>query len=180
MTDTDQRGYLLEFNDVENLLRVARKVTPMGYEVVDAFTPFPISGLETILPRSPNPIALLIFLGGLIGGVIGYGMQYYSAVVDYPILSGGKPMHSWPAFLPVTFEMVVLFAAITGFMATLCVNRLPQLHHPIFEVKDFNLASLDRFFLLIKTESATDPQQTREDMEQLSVPTYYPVNPYWL
>ncbi len=180
MMDFELRGYLLELDDVDELLAAAKKVTQIGYDIVEAFVPFPIPELEDVLPPSPNPIALLVLIGGLVGGLIGYGIQYYSAVMDYPILSGGKPMHSWPAFIPVTFEMIVLFAALTGFLATLWVNRLPQLHHPVFDVQDFDLASRDRFFLLIKTTRDIDPQCTEEDMKQLPISTWYPVNPHWL
>jgi len=108
----------------------------------------------------------IVLAGGLAGGLGGYFMQWYSAVISYPINSGGKPPHSWPEFIPVTFEMTVLVAAVAGVIGMLALNGLPRLHHPVFDVPAFDLASRNRFFLVIREESG---RRLLEALEPLAV-----------
>lgn len=161
-------GYLLEFTEIKDLLSATKKLVDSGYRRIETFTPFPIKELDDILPASSNPIPALMFVGGLVGAITGYGIQYYTAVIDFPILVGGKPMHSWPAFVPVTFELMVLFSAIAGFLGALWSNGLPRLHHPVFDADDFNLASRDRFFLLLEArDERFDPERSWEEISQI-------------
>lgn len=168
MSEERLYGYLLEFTEIKDLLSATKKLVDSGYRRIETFTPFPIKELDDILPASSNPIPALMFVGGLVGAITGYGIQYYTAVIDFPILVGGKPMHSWPAFVPVTFELIVLFSAIAGFLGALWSNGLPRLHHPVFDADDFNLASRDRFFLLLEArDERFDPERSWEEISQI-------------
>jgi hypothetical protein len=110
----------------------------------------------------------LVLLGGILGALTGYGLQYYTAVIAYPLNVAGKPLHSWPAFIPVTFEMAILFAAGTAVLGMLALNGLPRPHHPIFNVEDFKLATTDKFFICIEAKDPRfDPVETRRFLEGL-------------
>jgi hypothetical protein len=147
-------GLIAEFNDPNELVAAARGVTEAGYRHVDAFTPFPIEELSEALGRHSNRLPLIVLIGGLLGGLAGYGLQYYTSVIDYPINVGGRPLHSWVAFIPITFETTVLGAALAAVLGMLALNGLPMPYHPLFNVPRFALASRDRFFLCIE---AVDP-----------------------
>jgi hypothetical protein len=161
-------GLLAEFGDPELLREAARAAREAGYRRIDAFTPVPIEGLSEALGQGPTRLPLLTFVGGLVGGISGYALEYYSAVIAYPLNVGGRPFHSWPAFIPVTFEMTVLGAALSAVLGMLVLNGLPRPHHPLFNVPQFLLASRDRFFLCIE---ARDPKfqldHTRQFLEGL-------------
>ena len=146
-------GILAEFKGADALLDAARKAREAGYERVEAYSPFPVEGLAEVIGFRKNRIPAIVFIGGLLGGIGGYFMQWYSAVVSYPINSGGKPPHSWPEFIPVTFELTILCAALAGFFGLLLLNGLPRLHHPLFDVPEFDLASRNRFFLCIREDA---------------------------
>jgi Alternative complex III, ActD subunit len=150
---------LAEFESPEKLLEATRAIYAEGYRWMEAYTPFPVDGVaEALGPRS-NRVPPIVFGGGLIGGLTGYFMQWFSAVVHYPINVGGRPLHSWPAFIPITFEMTVLGAALAAVVGMLALNGLPRPYHPVFNVPDFVLASSNRFFLSIQTR---DPRFDRE------------------
>jgi hypothetical protein len=157
-----------EFADEKALVDAARRARAAGYRNVDAYAPFSVDGLSDALGFRTDRVALITLLGGLVGGVGGYFLQWYSAVIDYPINSGGRPLHSWPAFIPATFEMTVLGAALAAFFGMLILNGLPRLIHPIFNAPEFDLASRNRFFLCIE---ARDPRyeagETRAFLEGL-------------
>ena len=146
-------GILAEFKGADALLDAARRARGAGYENVEAYSPFPVEGLAEVIGFRKNRIPAIVFAGGLLGGIGGYFMQWYSAVVSYPINSGGKPPHSWPEFIPVTFELTILCAALAGFFGLLFLNGLPRLHHPLFDVPEFHLASRNRFFLCIREDA---------------------------
>ena len=147
-------GLLAEFPSADSLCAAARHVREHGYTRVEAYSPFAIEGLDEIVGADKGWIAPLTLLGGLLGGAGTYFLQWYAAVVDYPIDIGGRPLHSWPAFIPATFEITILGAALAAVVTMLVANGLPRLHHPLFEVEEFELASRNRFFLCLP---ARDP-----------------------
>ena len=148
-------GLMAEFASPEELLAATRGAYEHGYRMMEAYTPFPIEGLAGALGYERNRVAGVVLTGGIVGGFLGFFMQWYSAVIDYPINVGGRPLNSWPAFIPITFEMTVLGAALAAVVGMLAMNGLPRPHHPVFNVPGFVLASNDRFFLSIQ---ARDPQ----------------------
>jgi hypothetical protein len=133
-------GVMAEFASAEALLAAVRKARAAGYANVEAYAPFPVEGLPEATGFKRNWIPAIVLGGGLAGGIGGYFMQWYSAVLSYPINSGGKPPHSWPEFIPVTFELTVLVAALAGVIGMLALNGLPRLYHPVFNVREFDLA----------------------------------------
>jgi ActD protein len=152
-------GLMAEFASPEELLAAAHRAREAGYRKMDAYSPFPIEGLAEALAFPKTRIPLLVLLGGLAGLSLGYGMEYWISVIDFPVLVGGKPYHSWPAFIPVAYELTILLASLTAAISMLALNGLPMPYHPVFNVPRFALASNDRFFLCIE---ATDPRFDRE------------------
>src|SRR6188474_2108758 len=148
-------GLMAEFDSAQLLLDAAHQVGKAGYTKADAFSPFPIHGLAEALGFKDRRISLFVFLGGLAGAIGGYGLQYWTQVIAYPLNIGGRPFHSWVAFIPPTFETTILGAALTAVLGMLALNGLPQPYHPVFNVPRFALASKDRFFICIE---ATDPR----------------------
>lgn len=161
-------GLIAEFEEVEPLVRAAKKAYGAGYRAIDAYSPFPIEGLGEILGMRSTGVPWLVFVGGLAGAAAGFGLQYFTMVVDYPYDIGGKPFFSWPAFIPVTFELMILLAAFACFGGLLSLCGLPRPHHPIFNAKNFERASSDRFFLCIERRDAQyDTEGTRAFLESL-------------
>jgi len=148
-------GLMAELGSADALVAAARRAREAGYEGVEAYSPFPIEGLEDALALPPSRVPLATLLGGIAGGAGGFLLQWWSAVIDYPINSGGRPLDSWPEFIPVTFELVVLGAALAAFVAMLAANGLPRLRHPVFGAPHFDLATRNRFFLCVL---AADPR----------------------
>jgi hypothetical protein len=153
-------GVLAEFRSAEALLAAARKAREVGYTRIEAYAPFPVEGLAEATGFRRNWIAAIVLAGGVVGGIGGYFMQWYSAVISYPINSGGRPAHSWPAFIPATFELTILIAALAGVAGMLVLNGLPELHHPLFNVREFDLASRNRFFLCLRAGEPKFAQDT--------------------
>ncbi|MGZ3790657.1 MAG: DUF3341 domain-containing protein [Bacteriovorax sp.] len=161
-------GLLAEFKDPEEIMNAVKKVHANGFRAVDAFTPFPIDGLAEELGQSCNEIGWVTFVFGLLGIFVAFFLQYYSAVV-YPMDVGGRPLNSWPSFIPICFELMVLFAAIGSVLSMFFLNRLPKPNHPVFNASEFNLVTTDRFFLLIeKSDPLFDIQKTRILLESLN------------
>ncbi len=155
MNDAPLYGIAAEFARAEDLVAVARRLRLNGFHRLDAYTPFAVEELDDILHPPSRPwIPILILLGGMAGAVYSYFIQYWAAVLDYPINVGGRPFNSWPAFVVPSFEVTVLFAVATATFALLLFCRLPRLYHPIFNAPDFDRASQDRFFLSVE---ASDP-----------------------
>ena len=152
-------GLMAEYDDPAALVAATRRAYAEGYRKLDAYSPFPIEALTDALHLHNTRVPLIVLIGGVVGACSGYGMQYWMAAVSYPLNIGGKPLNSWPSFIPVTFEMTVLFAALAGVFGMLALNGLPRPYHPVFNVARFALATRDRFFLCI--ESA-DPRFDRE------------------
>ena len=153
-------GWLAEFKTPEELVRAAQRAGATGYRRIEAYTPFPVEGLVEAVGSYKDRLPLITLLGGVIGGAGGYFLQWYSAVVDYPINLGGRPYHSWPAFIPITFELTVLGAALFAVFGMLALNGLPRLYHPLFNVPEFELASRSRFFLCLRRD---DPRFELEE-----------------
>lgn len=161
-------GLMAEFGSVQELLQAAHSARREGYRRLDAYSPIPVHGLAAAVGFSHSRLPWLVFLGGLTGAVIGFSLQYWISVINYPVNIGGKPLNSWPAFIPVTFEVTILFAALTAVISMLALNGLPQPYHPVFNVERFKLASRDRFFLCIEAvDPRFDLEETRRFLEGL-------------
>jgi hypothetical protein len=161
-------GLLAQFDDPGALVEAARRTRAEGFRRVDAFSPYPMHELDDALAIRATRLPLLVFVGGLIGALGGYFMQYYTAVHAYPFNVGDRPLHSWPAFIPVTFEMTILVAALAAVLGMLALNGLPMPYHPVFNVPSFALASRDRFFLCIESRDPLfDLEKTRAFLQGL-------------
>ncbi len=156
-------GMVAEFDSPKAVTIAARKTTEHGYSKVEAYTPFPVHGLDDAIGFRQSKVQWTIFLCGVAGCLIGLSMQYWWANIDYPMNVGGRPLWSWPSNIPVTFECTILASAFGAVFGMLAYNGLPKPYHPIFEVTNFERASQDRFFLLIE---AHDPQYDREATRQ--------------
>jgi Protein of unknown function (DUF3341) len=169
-------GLLAEFTSVEPLVAAVASTREAGYRRLDAYAPFPVHGLAEALGFHRTRVPLLVLIGGIVGGGGGYLLQYWTMVIAYPINVGGRPLHSWPSFIPVTFEMIVLVAGLTAVLGMLALNGLPMPYHPLFHVEAFARATQDRFFLCIE---AADPQfelqRTREFLAALGAEEVYEV-----
>jgi hypothetical protein len=151
-------GLLAEFETPEQIRRATRQAIQAGYVDLDAYTPYPVEGLgsDLGLPRTRMPFVVLV--AALVGAAVGFLMQYWTMAVDYPLDVGGRPLNSWPLFIPVTFEVMVLVASFAALLGMFFLNGLPRPHHPLFNVPRFDRASQDRFFLCIE---ASDPRFDR-------------------
>ena len=147
-------GVMAEFEDPTALVNAAQAAYRKGFRKLDAYTPFPIEELSEVLHLHRNKLPLIVLLGGLTGGLSGYLLQYFVTVIYFPINVAGRPLHSWPSYIIITFELTILFAAIAAVLGLLGLCGLPMPYHPVFNVSRFSAASRDRFFLCIE---ATDP-----------------------
>ncbi|MBA2647304.1 MAG: DUF3341 domain-containing protein [Pyrinomonadaceae bacterium] len=150
---------MAEFDDPSAVVAAAQKVYAEGYRRIDAYSPYPIEALSEAVGVHRTAMPLIVLIGGILGFLGGYAMQYYVHVINYPLNVGGKPFHSWPAFIPITFETTVLGAALAAVFGMLALNGLPEPYHPVFNTPNFALASRDRFFLLIES---IDPKFDRD------------------
>jgi hypothetical protein len=166
---SDLHGLMAEFESPIALLSATRRAYAEGYRKMDAYTPFPIEELAEALGFHDTWLPLLVLCGGIVGGLSGYGLEYWVSVIAYPLNVGGRPLHSWPAFIPVTFEMTILVAALSAVVGMIALNGLPRPYHPVFNVPRFALASRDRFFLCIESRDPKfDRTATRSFLESLS------------
>ncbi len=159
-TTSALHGLMAEFPSAEELLDAARKVHEAGYRHVDAYSPFPIHGMDEALALPKSWVPFLVLIGALAGTALGFGLEYWVSVIDYPVMVGGKPFFSWPAFVPVAYETTILLGGLTAAIGMLAINGLPMPYHPVFNVERFTLAMSDRFFLCVE---ATDPKFHREE-----------------
>jgi hypothetical protein len=150
-------GVLAEFADSQALLEAIQTARREGYRKMEAYTPLPMHEVCHAL-GDRNDLPRLVLLGGITGALVGFGLQYWASVHYYPYNVGGRPFNSWPSFIIVTFEMTILFAALTAVFGMLWMNGLPRPHHPLFDIPEFETASRNRFFLLIL---AHDPRFER-------------------
>jgi hypothetical protein len=170
-------GVMAEFDTPDELVAAAHRTRQAGYRRLDAYTPYPVEGLADALHFHDNRLQIIVLIGGIVGGLTGYLMQYYAAVISYPLNIGGRPMHSWPSFIIVTFELTILFAAFAAVFCMLALNHLPMPYHPVFNVYEFVGASRNKFFLVIE---ARDPQYkedaTIDFMETLNPREVHEIN----
>src|SRR5215212_9023818 len=161
-------GVMAEFETPTSLVAAAHSARQAGYRRMDGYTPYPIEELHEALHIHDTRLTKLVLAGGVVGCVGGYGLQYWISVVAYPVIVAGRPLHSWPAFIPVTFECTILAAALTAVFGMLALNGLPQPFHPVFNVARFALASRNRFFLCIESRDPKfDVNSTRDFMASL-------------
>jgi hypothetical protein len=155
-------GVMAEFNNPTSLVNAAREARALGYRKMEAYSPFPVEALNEVLHIPKSKLPLIVLIGGIIGGLTGYLLQYYVTVIYFPINIGGRPLHSWPMYIVITFELTILFAAISAVFGLLALCGLPMPYHPVFNVPRFASASRSRFFLCIE---ATDPMFDRKVTE---------------
>jgi hypothetical protein len=168
MKRTPIYGMMAEFDSATYLVEAAHRTHEAGYRRIDAYSPFPVEGLAEAIGFHKNNVPLVVLIGGLLGGLSGYALQYWISVISYPVNVGGKPYHSWPAFIVVTFEMTILFGGIFAVFGMLALNGLPMPYHPVFNVPRFALATKDRFFLIVfSTDPKYSPGETRRFLESL-------------
>ena len=165
-------GTVAEFDTVEALMAASEAARDHGFKVMDAYTPFPVHGMSEAIGFKDNKVPYIVALGGITGTITGMSLQWYTSVVDYPMNVGGKPLFSLPAFVPVMFELTILFSALSAFFGMWILNGLPRYHHPIFSAKNFERATIDRFFLCIE---AKDPKYDQEKIRNL-MSEYSPLN----
>ena len=162
-------GLLAEFDNPSSLVAAAASARHAGYRCMDGYSPFPIEELHEALGAHHTRLPLIVLIGGLIGCLGGYGLQYWASAIAYPLNVAGKPLHSWPAFIPVTFECTILGAALSAVLGMLALNGLPMPYHPVFNVPRFALASRNQFFLCIEAKDPKfDLEETRRFLETLN------------
>jgi Protein of unknown function (DUF3341) len=161
-------GIMAEFESAEALLAATRRAYAAGYRAMDAYSPFPVDGLAEALGSHRTAVPIIALVGGVLGAATGYAFQFWVHVIALPISAGGRPLQSWPMFIPVTFECGILAAALTCAIGMIALNKLPMPYHPVFNVPNFAMASRNRFFLCIEaTDRQFDLDRTRAFLETL-------------
>ena len=162
-------GLMTMFDNPDDLLAAAHKTYAAGYRKMDAYSPFPIHGLAEAVGYRRRILPWIVLSGGIFGGIAGFALQYWVAVIALPVNVGGRPLNSWPAFIPVTFETTVLCAALSAVLGMLALNGLPRPHHPVFNQPRFAMATRNRFFLCIESaDPLFDRSATGKHLEGLS------------
>ena len=172
-------GLMAEFDDVTSLVNAAKRTQAEGYRRFDSFTPFPVHELFEAIDAHDRRLPLVVLLAGITGCLAGFGLCYWVSAIAYPLNIGGRPLNSWPSFIPVTFEVTILLASFTAVLSMLGLNGLPMPYHPVFNVKRFaEHASLDGFFLAIEAEdSKFDRENTRAFLQELGATEINDIDP---
>jgi hypothetical protein len=161
-------GLMAEFEKEEDFIQATRRVTAEGYHKLDAYSPYPIHEILDILHLHHNKLPKIVLIGGITGAVTGMGMEWFASVIHYPWNIGGKPLFSWPMFLPVAYELTILFAAFGAVFGLIALNGLPMPYHPVFNVPSFDRATDDRFFICIESgDPKFDLEKTKSFLEGL-------------
>jgi hypothetical protein len=162
-------GVIAEYDTADGVLNAAQRAYAEGYREMDAYTPFPVEGLAEAIGFHQTYVPLICLIGGLMGCAGGFFLQWWPNVIGYPLNIGGRPYNSWPQFIPITFELTVLLAGLATVFGMLALNGFPEPYHPVFNAKNFELASRDKFFLCIEARDAKfDSQKTREFLLSLN------------
>lgn len=152
----DSYGVMARFESADALVAAVKTLRADGMPGITAYAPYPVEGLAEPAGGHGRGVAITSFVSAAVAGVATYGMQWYSAVLGYPFVVGGKPLGGWPAFMPATFAMVLLFAVIGAWLGMAAFNRFPQPYHPAFNVASFGRASSDGFFVLVAHPAGED------------------------
>ena len=153
-TSNALHGVMAEYDTGQALVDAARRVVAEGFTKVEAYSPVPIEELNDIIHRKRTILPKLVLAGGLAGMATGFGLQYWASVIEYPMNIGGRPLASWTTFIVPSYELTILFAALTAAIGMIVLNGLPQPYHPVFNVERFSMASSDKFFLVIESKDA--------------------------
>ncbi len=159
-------GALAEFDNADAMLAAIRRLRDAGYSKLDAYTPYPVHGIDETLGIRRSKLTLVAFVAGMCAAAGAYFIQWYMNAYDYPINVGGRPAHAPLAFLIITFEMGVLFAGLTAFVAVFAFSGLPRLWHPVFEIEGFERATIDRFWVSVDTDDPKYSAETRAHLEE--------------
>lgn len=154
-TSNAMHGVMAEFESAQAVIDAARKVAAQGFTRVEAYTPVPLEELNDILHKKRTVLPKLVLCGGLTGMATGFVLQYWASVIEYPMNIGGRPLASWTTFIVPSYELTILFSALTAAIGMIALSGLPQPYHPVFNVERFSMASSDKFFLVIES---TDPK----------------------
>lgn len=160
-------GLLAEFTEPDEVLKAARAAYEHGYRQMDAYSPMPVEGLSDAIGFHRNRLPMIVLTAGVIGGFGGFFLQWYTSTIYYPVIIAGRPFNSWPAFVPITFELTILLASLAAVIGMFWLNGLPRPHHPLFHVPGFAQASTSRFFLCLQSNDPLfDLDKTRLFLEQ--------------
>jgi len=171
-------GIVARFSTPEELVAAAERTRDAGYTMTDAHVPFPVHGLSEALGMPRSKLASLVLVGGTLGALGGFALQYWVSAVTYPINVGGRPFFSWPSFIPVIFECTILGAALTTIISMIALNKLPQPYHPVFNTPGFERASRDGFYLSIEAVDPNfDKTKTHQFLESLQPVEIHDVEP---
>lgn len=161
-------GLLAEFERPSDLVAATARAREAGYRRIEAYSPYPVEGLAEALEFRRTRMPLVMLVGGFVGALTAFGLQYFDSVISYPINVGGRPLNSWPSFIPITFELTVLFSALAGVLGLLGLCGLPQPYHPLFHSARFGRVTQDRFFLAVEaTDARFEVNETRRFLEEL-------------
>ena len=171
-------GVMAEFESGQTLVNAARRTVAQGFTKLEGYSPVPLEELNDIIHKKRTVLPKLVLTGGLTGMATGFALQYWASVLEYPLNVGGRPQASWPTFIVPSYELTILFAALTAAIGMIVLNGLPQPYHPVFNVPRFALASSDKFFLVIETaDPKYDPHMTKEFLSSLGAKGVYDVEP---